>query len=140
MTPKPPGDGTPLWLTLPAAAQSVGGVRDAVTGLARRAGFPDSAISAIAVAVSEAATNVVQHAYRGAVAKGPLHVRAWLRDEELCVEVIDEGPGVRPRVDSPGLGLGMPLIAALAAHIELGLDDVGRNCVRMSFERFAGVR
>jgi anti-sigma regulatory factor (Ser/Thr protein kinase) len=124
-------------LDLPCEPESIGKARDAVTGLARAAGFADTAVSAVAVAVSEAATNVVVHAYNG-TSRGPLLVRAELAHGELRVAVSDEGPGIRPRFDSPGLGMGIPLIAALASHVEIGQDELGRTCMRMRFGRATG--
>jgi serine/threonine-protein kinase RsbW/stage II sporulation protein AB (anti-sigma F factor) len=47
--------------------------------------------------------------------------------------VSDEGRGILPRADSPGLGLGLPLIATLAESLELGTGDNEETEVRMSF-------
>jgi serine/threonine-protein kinase RsbW len=49
------------------------------------------------------------------------------------VVVIDEGRGILPRADSPGLGLGLPLIATLAESLELGTGTNEETEVRMSF-------
>jgi serine/threonine-protein kinase RsbW len=54
-------------------------------------------------------------------------------DEELVVIVRDEGRGIAPRTDSPGLGLGLPLIASLAESLELGRGEDQRTEVRMTF-------
>ena len=51
----------------------------------------------------------------------------------LRVVVSDEGRGILPRADSPGLGLGLPLIATLAESLELGTGDNDETEVRMSF-------
>jgi serine/threonine-protein kinase RsbW/stage II sporulation protein AB (anti-sigma F factor) len=53
----------------------------------------------------------------------------------LMLVVRDEGRGIVPRTDSPGLGLGLPLIATLAEALELGTDDADRTEVRMTFRR-----
>jgi serine/threonine-protein kinase RsbW/stage II sporulation protein AB (anti-sigma F factor) len=50
------------------------------------------------------------------------------------VIVSDEGRGILPRPDSPGLGLGLPLIATLASSLELGTNDREETEVRMVFE------
>jgi anti-sigma regulatory factor (Ser/Thr protein kinase) len=71
----------------------------------------------VTLAVSEACTNVVVHAYPDG-APGVLDVEAEVEDD-LCVVVRDEGRGFAPRPDSPGAGLGVPLIAALAQRVEL---------------------
>ena len=67
----------------------------------------------IALAVSEACTNVVMHAYVSAAAPGSLTVEASQRNGELVVAVRDEGQGMLPRPDSPGLGLGLSIIGRL---------------------------
>jgi serine/threonine-protein kinase RsbW/stage II sporulation protein AB (anti-sigma F factor) len=61
-------------------------------------------------------------------------VSAGLRDGALTVVVSDEGRGILPRPDSPGLGLGLPLIATLASTLELGTNDREETEVRMTFE------
>jgi anti-sigma regulatory factor (Ser/Thr protein kinase) len=124
---------TCLQLDLPAEPESVAVARHAVLELAARQDFSEATLSAVGLAVSEAASNVVLHAYHDQAGGGPLVVQAELDEDDLCVRVCDEGPGVRPRLDSPGLGLGMPLIVALASHMEVARDAAGRNCVCMWF-------
>src|SRR4051812_35021582 len=68
----------------------------------------------IALAVSEACANVVMHAYVNAAAPGSLTVEASHLNGELVVAVRDEGRGMQPRPDSPGLGLGLSIIGRLA--------------------------
>jgi len=74
---------------------------------------------AIGVVVSEAVTNAVVHAYRGRERPGEIHVSASADDAGVEISVADDGLGLRPRLDSPGVGLGMPLIADLADHVEI---------------------
>ena len=70
--------------------------------------------AAIRLAVGEALTNVVMHAYVG-TEPGTMTVEAWLDDDDhLTVRVLDEGHGLIPRPDSPGLGLGMGVMAQMA--------------------------
>lgn len=97
-----------------ADARSVPALRSAVAEFAAGAGATGTARDAVALAVSEAVTNVVVHAYVG-VPRGEIMVDAWVgADERLLVEVFDEGIGMRPRTDGPGLGLGLTLIAQMA--------------------------
>ena len=53
---------------------------------------------------------------------------------DVCLTVLDEGSGLAPRVDSPGLGLGLPLIATLAESLELGTGRLEETEVRMTFD------
>jgi serine/threonine-protein kinase RsbW len=120
-------------LELSAQPESIAAARHAVVELAREDNLSEAAISDVALAVSEAASNVVMHAYRDAQGPGPLLVRAELLDEALEVEVRDHGVGMRPRMDSPGLGLGLPLIGTLASSVEVETGEDRQTCVRMRF-------
>jgi serine/threonine-protein kinase RsbW len=119
-------------LTLPARAENVAVVRHAFGGLGDALDVPDHALADVKLAVTEACTNVVVHAY--ADGDGPMSVTAGLADGALTVVVSDEGRGILPRPDSPGLGLGLPLIATLASSLELGTNDNDQTEVRMVFE------
>jgi serine/threonine-protein kinase RsbW len=120
-----------LELTLPARPENVAVVRHALGGFGDALDVPDQTLADIKLAVTEACTNVVVHAYPDG--EGPLGISAWVRDERLTVVVHDEGRGMLPRADSPGLGLGLPLIATLAESLELGTGANERTEVRMTF-------
>ena len=120
-----------LVLSLPARAENVAVVRHAFGGLGEALEVPDQLLSDIKLAVTEACTNVVIHAYPDG--EGPMEVQAALGADELSVVVRDEGRGVVPRADSPGLGLGLPLIATLTESLELGTGDDEATEVRMTF-------
>jgi anti-sigma regulatory factor (Ser/Thr protein kinase) len=119
-------------LTLPARAENVAVVRHAFGGLGDAFDVPDHALADVKLAVTEACTNVVVHAYPDG--DGPMAISAGLSDTALVVVVADEGRGILPRPDSPGLGLGLPLIATLATSLELGTNDRDETEVRMTFE------
>jgi anti-sigma regulatory factor (Ser/Thr protein kinase) len=87
---------------------------------------------AVALCVSEAVTNAVRHGYRERTDLGPIRVELRFRPEpgELQICVVDHGRGLAYRVDSPGMGLGMPLIAAIAQHMDIETGDGGtRVCM-----------
>jgi serine/threonine-protein kinase RsbW len=112
--------------TVPAVAENIAAMRHAVVALAERAGAPDNVRTDLALAVGEACANVVVHAYPpGDV--GPLVVHARVDGSTMKVSVSDQGQGMTPRPDSPGLGLGLPLIANLADTLEIhdGPNGVG---------------
>ncbi len=121
-----------LQLLVPARAENVAVVRHAFGGLADALDLPDQVAADIKLAVTEACTNVVLHAYTED--DGPLEVDATIGDDELVIVVRDRGAGIHPRPDSPGLGLGLPLIATLSQSLELegGSADHPTE-VRMTF-------
>jgi serine/threonine-protein kinase RsbW len=126
-------DVTPdLELKLPARAENVAVVRHAFGGFAEALSVDEQTLADIKLAITEACTNVVIHAYDEGE-DGSLEVDASIDDRHLTVVIRDEGRGIVPRPDSPGLGLGLPLIATLAESLELGKDDDDRTEVRMTF-------
>ena len=70
------------------------------------------------LAVSEACSNVVQHAYVGRD-HGRFRLQVGVDDRILCVAVCDEGKGMRPRNDSPGMGLGLSLMAYVSDELKI---------------------
>jgi anti-sigma regulatory factor (Ser/Thr protein kinase) len=121
--------GADLELTLPREPSSVREARQAVSDLARGAGMNDERVEELRLAVSEAATNAIQH---GRENGGEVSVQASVTGGELRVSITDKGGGMRPRPDSPGLGLGLPIIASVADHLEIVTDDEGTT-VKMMF-------
>jgi serine/threonine-protein kinase RsbW len=120
-------------LILPARAENVAVVRHAFGGLGDALDVPDHALADVKLAVTEACTNVVVHAYSNGD-EGPMRVWADVGDGHLTVVVSDEGQGILPRPDSPGLGLGLPLIATLSSTLELGTNERDQTEVRMTFD------
>jgi serine/threonine-protein kinase RsbW len=89
----------------------------------------------VALAVTEAVTNAVVHAYRGAE-QGLMRVVACARPADLLVVVRDYGCGMSPNPDSPGAGLGLSVIGALAAELNIERPEGGGTRLRI---RFPGV-
>jgi serine/threonine-protein kinase RsbW/stage II sporulation protein AB (anti-sigma F factor) len=117
----------------PAVAASVAEARNAVSAFAEAAGASGDALAAVTLAVSEAVTNAVLHAYLDREEPGPVEVRARCEADIVVVEVADEGRGMLPRTDSPGLGLGLPLIAQMTASLEVHDREGGGTEIRMAF-------
>jgi serine/threonine-protein kinase RsbW len=116
-----------------AVAVEVAGIRRAVLAAAEACGLSDAGCADVALSVSEACANVVSHAYRDAAAPGPLYVETYRHGDEFVVVVSDEGTGVAPRPNSPGLGLGLALIARLTQRLEIGSNGLGGAKVTMAF-------
>jgi serine/threonine-protein kinase RsbW len=109
-----------LELTVPSTAENIPLVRHAVAGFLDGHALSDELASDVLLAVTEACTNVVQHAYRDSPPSGgEIEVSAEYISSELTIAVRDRGLGFAPRVDSPGLGLGLPVIAALTRNVEI---------------------
>jgi serine/threonine-protein kinase RsbW len=121
-------------LSMAAKAEGVGVIRQALAGMADALAFDSTVLADMKMAVTEACTNVVVHAYDGD--PGQLEVQMLAGEEELTIVVRDHGAGIHPRPsrsESPALGLGLPLIAALSDAFELkGTAGQGTE-VRMTF-------
>ena len=113
-----------------ADASRVGDLRKAVVTFAEELGFDDT--NPIALAVSEAITNVVVHAYRDAEV-GDVRIVACDKPDRLVVVVRDYGAGMLPRADSPGLGLGLPLISTMADDLQIEAAEGSGCLLRMHF-------
>jgi serine/threonine-protein kinase RsbW len=116
----------------PASPEHVGAARKAVSAAARRAGAEDEVLDAVRLAVSEAVSNVIVHGYRGAPS-GAFTLEVEWEDDELRITVRDQGRGMQPRTDSPGAGLGLPLIASLAETFTVTAPPDGGTEVSMTF-------
>jgi anti-sigma regulatory factor (Ser/Thr protein kinase) len=116
------GNAAFLELSLPASSASVPRARHEV---ARFADGCDADPLDVATAVSEAVSNAVLHAYRDDVPEGEVRVKAFRRRGELVVVVEDDGVGMKPNLDSAGLGMGSTLIASMAAKVTYDTPEKG---------------
>lgn len=119
--------------TRSAVPTSVAELRAMAAAFATSVGLAPSTVERVKLAVSEAATNVVVHAYADALEPGTIQLEATLAPGELRVSVADSGPGLHPREESPGLGLGLAIIGQLADNFELLQGGDGGLRVLMRF-------
>jgi serine/threonine-protein kinase RsbW/stage II sporulation protein AB (anti-sigma F factor) len=122
----------PFARAYPARPDAVASARRDATRAARELGVEAERLADLVLAVSEAVTNVVLHAYRQGP-PGDVHVDVRREGDGVRVTVTDQGAGMRPRPDSPGLGLGLPLIARLSASLEVATGDAGGTRLCMTF-------
>jgi serine/threonine-protein kinase RsbW len=94
--------------------------------------LPAELVEDMRLAVTEACTNVVRHAYHDGE-PGPIDVVIRPNGDELQLIVADEGAGIGPSPDLAGPGLGLPLIAALADHVEIEHGRRRGSRLAMSF-------
>jgi serine/threonine-protein kinase RsbW len=120
---------------VPATPDQVAPLRRLARAYAVDHGFGSDRADDVALAVSEALTNVVLHAYRDAVQPGHMSlVAAGNAGGGLEIEITDQGMGVVPNPSSPGLGLGIPIMHRLTDSFDL--DGGGRGGrVRLQFGR-----
>jgi serine/threonine-protein kinase RsbW len=116
----------------PAVAGSVPTARNAVVAFAVAAGFAAEGLDRLRLAVSEAISNVVVHAYPQR--KGEIHLAAAVAGGELWVLIADDGAGLRPRILGPGLGLGLGLIAHETDELTIAKRAGGGTELRMRFK------
>ena len=127
--------GSTLALTAPAEAASVPMLRHEVVGLVTGADVCHERTEDIRLAVSEALSNAVIHAYRHTDEPGTLEVSAPRTADGVEVIVRDCGSGMTPRDDSPGLGLGLPVIEHTTDCYEIQCADGTTGTeIRMRFE------
>ena len=96
-------------------------------------GADPGALSDVLLAVSEVVTNCVVHAYRGQPG-GKVALEARRNGHTLLLSGADEGAGMAPRLDSPGLGLGLPLVGRVAEKVDITAQADGGTVVSMSFD------
>jgi serine/threonine-protein kinase RsbW len=119
-------------LTLPARVENIPVIRHVLGAFAESLRLPADVVEDMRLAVTEACTNVVRHAYDDGD-PGTIDVVVQRNDDGLDVIVSDRGRGIGPSPDVDGPGLGLPLIAALADSIEVQDAPVRGSRLRMSF-------
>ena len=111
-------------LTIPAKPEYISLSRLALTGISRLRPLSEETLGDLKLALTEACTNSVRHAYDGGV--GVVEILYELHSDRLVVEVTDTGEGFEPEagsdLDPEELsegGLGIAIIRALADELEI---------------------
>jgi serine/threonine-protein kinase RsbW len=104
-------------LTLPATPENIRVVRHVLGTLAHAFGMSPEVCEDLRLAVTEACTNVVRHAYGGTA--GRMEIIARPSAEALEVIVADRGSGLGTSKDTLGPGYGLGLIETLADRFEI---------------------
>lgn len=123
-----------LELTVDATSENVPLLRHATRAYLEDLGLRDPTLNDALLAVTEACSNVVRHAY-DEDADGKMTLTATTVDAHVAITIGDHGRGFQLRIDSPGLGIGIPLITALASSVEIKEPPHGGTEIAMTFPR-----
>jgi serine/threonine-protein kinase RsbW len=117
--------GRTIALRIPAKAEYITLCRLALTGLGQLRGIGEDTMADLKLALTEAVSNSVRHAY-GPDGEGSVDVRYELRPDRLGIEVVDDGEGFDPARESEPVGeelseggLGIAIIKSIADEFEL---------------------
>ncbi|HEX8978051.1 MAG TPA: ATP-binding protein [Solirubrobacteraceae bacterium] len=127
-----------LTLTFRAEPESVTAARHALSDFAEDAGADRGKLEAVRLATSEALTNAVLHAYPEE--PGQIYVTAAVVSGELWVLIGDDGHGLEPGTNRPGLGLGLGLISQVTDELAIVPRASGGTEVRMRFDLVSAQR
>lgn len=131
---EPAGDGGGLHLDLLSTPDDVARARHEVVSFALGSGLDQLEVGAVELAVGEACSNVVRHAYAADASPGRMNIEATADAERLVVRIIDSGAGIRSRISDGGAGLGTAIIIALCDTLEVGSGPGGTGTrVTMTF-------
>ena len=128
-----------LTLRFPAKPEYLVLGRLALTGLSRSEPIEEDALRDLKLALTEACTNSVRHAY--ADGKGAIVVRYELSEGFLAIQVEDDGAGFEPDFSDRPLdpdaldegGLGLAIIRAVSDEFEFQPRDGGNgSCLRFT--------
>jgi serine/threonine-protein kinase RsbW len=139
MTTSANGDAATVRLTIPARAEYITLCRLALTGIARLRELSDELLADLKLALTEAASNSVRHAY-GDKDAGVVDISYQLFSDRLVIEVRDEGEGFDPAEAEGNAaelsegGLGIAIIRAIADEVEFGVQPGGKGS-RLRFEK-----
>jgi serine/threonine-protein kinase RsbW len=133
---RPEGTGYHVQLRIPARAEYITLGRLALTGLSRLRELSDETLADLKLALTEACSNSVRHAYRDG-RTGVVDIDYNLQPDYLEIEVSDDGPGfdyVETEGEENGEltegGLGLAIIRSLTDEFELGSRNGGGSRLR----------
>ncbi|MBI5870586.1 MAG: ATP-binding protein [Actinobacteria bacterium] len=117
-----------LHLVVPARAEYLSMLRLLVAAIASDSGFTEENIADIKVALSEASTNVVRHAYPEGIEskRRVIEINCYGDLSQLMIEVTDHGSGIPlPPPASEGLGLG--IMGSLMDRVDVETGSTGTS-------------
>src|ERR1051325_646640 len=128
-------------LHVPSSTENLSMIREFVVGIGQRAGFSDSEVAKLVLAVDEACANVIEHAY-GSDTTREVTVKATMDGEAVEIKIVDTGRCFEPgQVEQDNLeqliskrksgGLGMRLIQSCVDELQYQIIPGQKNELRM---------
>ena len=117
-------------LFIPADLSALSKARELMEDLGRLAGLAEDRIFDLRVAVSEAASNAIEHA------ASEVELAAWLLPDRVIVEITNDGafqPGLYKDDEHRRRGLGLPLMVSLADQVHVSRQPEGKTRVSLTF-------
>jgi serine/threonine-protein kinase RsbW len=124
-------------LTVPARAEFIALGRLALTGLARTRALSAEIVADLKLALTEACSNSVRHAYDEG-REGVVEILYELSDDRIAIQVTDDGSGFNPEIleraqeELDEGGLGIAIIRALTDELEIGARPEGGSQLRFT--------
>lgn len=128
-------------LQISASTDNLQTIRDFIQRLAKEAHFDSEQIDQIALAVDEACTNAIKHAYQYDASK-KIDIEIWLAPEKMEIVVTDYGPGFDPdKLPEPDInhsmkngkagGLGIHLMKKVMDEVRFEIRPGQKNAVHL---------
>jgi serine/threonine-protein kinase RsbW len=109
----------------PARPSELGSIRAEVRGWLAPLSLTESARQDLVLAVSEAATNAIEHAHPRAVPGDTVELAFWTEPHLVCIEIVDHGEWRPPPGHPTGRGLGIPIMQRLVESVAIHYDARG---------------
>ena len=125
--------GRTVRLTIPARPEYIALCRLALMGISRLRTLSEELVEDLKLALTEACTNSVRHAYGDTPNGGLVEIVYELHPDKLAIEVTDDGGGFDPEARREAAeslaegGLGISIIRAIADEVEIGPQPHGKG-------------
>ena len=128
-------------LMVKSSTENLAQIRDFMKSTARQCGFSDDTVGKIILAVDEACTNIIKHAYKYSP-NGTIFISVKFADSKFEISITDEGSHFNPiSIPEPDIqeyykqkkigGLGMFLIKKLMDEVKYSTLTGNKNQVKL---------
>jgi serine/threonine-protein kinase RsbW len=128
-------------LTFPGRFESLAQISDLIVQQAKEAGLDDDAVYAVDLAVDEAFTNIIEHAY-GGEGKGNIQCTCLVKEDGLTITLRDFGKPFNPdKIPAPNVksrlkdlrsgGAGLFLIRKMMDEVHFEFNPKSGNVLTM---------